>query len=64
MLDMLENILVPIFQAQNLLHILKKKKRLELNLWISVKNIWVLFFFFFGHPVVIKKIERKTKHLN
>ena len=24
----------------------EKKKRQELNLWISVKNIWVLFFFF------------------
>ena len=22
----------------------EKKKRLELNLWISVKNIWILFF--------------------
>ena len=31
----------------------EKKKRLESNLWISVKNIWVLFFFFQvgGHPV-------------
>ena len=29
----------------------KKKKRLELNLWISVKNIWVLFFLGGGHPV-------------
>ena len=27
----------------------KKKKSLELNLWISVKNIWVLIFL--GHPV-------------
>ena len=26
----------------------EKKKRLELNLWISVKNIWVLFFFLVG----------------
>ena len=35
---MLVNIMFPIFHAQNLLHILKKKKRLELDLWISVKN--------------------------
>ena len=26
----------------------EKMKRLELNLWISVKNMWVLFFFFGG----------------
>ena len=48
---MLVNTMVPIFHAQNLLHILEKKKRLELNLWISVKNIWVLFFFGGVHPV-------------
>ena len=30
----------------------EKKKRLELNLWISVKNIWG-FFGEWGHPVLL-----------
>ena len=41
----------------------EKKKRLELNLWISVKIIWVLFFFFlvWGHPeIILMIINKKT----
>ena len=34
----------------------EKTKELELNLWISDKNIWVLFFL--GHPVLPKMSEK------